>query len=188
MAGDLAESAFQRAKRLGRTRTSRLRLHPTHALGGARLLSLELVHSALETGGDGDLFTLGLSQTRESIADGMVDAGNGGCVAALGGFDALGQAIQGDGHAANFIGRMLGDLHARRRIFLHDFQISAVRRALRTKVRSLTIALDDHPIEPLAQSHAGATREVLCDLSCLGVYPLNAPWRCRRHANRSPRT
>jgi hypothetical protein len=183
MAGDLAQGPLQGAKRLGRTRACRFGLDPARTLDGARLFGLQLVHGPFEAGGDGDLFTFRLSQARERVADGVIDARDGGGVAALGGFDALGQAIQGDGDAAYFIGRVLGDLDARRRVVLYDFQIGAVRRAFGVDalIRVRTIALDDHSVEPFAQRHAGATREVLGDLPCLGVDPLYAPWRRRSH-------
>jgi len=183
VAGDLAERAFQGAQGFGRTGTGRFALDATGAFGGARLLGLQVVDGALEAGGHGDLLAFGLAQARKRVADRMVDAGDGGGVAAFGGFDALGQAVQGHGHAADLVRRVFGDLDTRRRVVLDDLEIGAAGRLVLVGelIRRLTIALDDHAIEPFAESHAGATREVFSDLSCLGVDPLNAPWRRRSH-------
>src|SRR5207248_2780490 len=63
VAGDLAQGAFQSAQSFRRTRPSRLGLHAAHTLDSAGLLGLKLVHSAFETSGDGDLFTLRLSHS-----------------------------------------------------------------------------------------------------------------------------
>ncbi len=134
----------------------------------------------------------------QGAAHGVVDAGNGLGRTLLGRFDAVGQAIQGDGDATDLIGGMLGGLDTGRSAAASGLEIGGVVGAVVVDRQGRTagfaegferggvnLALDNHAIEPLAQRHAGATREVFSDLPCLGVYPLYAPWRRGRHPNRS---
>jgi hypothetical protein len=115
VAGDLAQGAFQRAKRLGRTRTGGFGLDAAQSLGGAGLVGLDLVDDAFEAGGHGDLLPLGGDQALQRAAHGLIDAGDGLGRALLGRLDAVGQAVQGDGHAADLVGGMLASFDARRR-------------------------------------------------------------------------
>jgi hypothetical protein len=198
VARDLAERAFQGAQGLGRARTDGFGLDAAQPFGGAGLVGLDVVHDAFEAGGDGDLFTFGGDQALEGAAHGFVDAGNGLGRTLLGRLDAIGQPVQGDGHATDLVGGMLAGFDPRRRTaaggliigrigaIVVDRQGRTAGFAERLERRGVeALALDDHAIEPFAQRHAGATREVLGDLPCLGVDPLNAPWRCGRHPNRS---
>src|SRR5690606_13490321 len=48
------------------------------------------------------------------------------------------------------------------------------------------IVLEDHPVQPLAEGHAGPAGQILGDLAGLRIDPLHAPGRPRRHIESSP--
>ena len=81
---------------------------------------------------------------------------------------------------------------------LADGRLGAVRRKAGRKVRSQLghgrrgqggdlvgiIILEDDPVQPLAERHAGTAGKLFRDLAGLGVDPLDAPGRPRAHPNR----
>ncbi len=159
MGGDLAEGVFQRAQGFGGAGAVGLALDAAQAIGGAGLLGLDFLDGAFEAGGDGGLFAFGVFQAREDSAHRLVDAADGQGGALFGGLDALGQAVQRLGHAANLVGGMFGDLDARRRrpITARRLHIGGVARGggeivLRDGV--LRSVVGQQTVNPLSQGEA----------------------------------
>ncbi len=115
MTRHLAQGLLQGTQGLGRPGPGGFLLHAAQALDQARLLGARLAHRAFEPRRHRHALALRLLDAGHRLAHGMLHPGNGQAGAGLGALDAIGQPVQGQGHAADLVGRMLGRLIARRR-------------------------------------------------------------------------
>jgi len=118
------------------------------------------------------------------LAHGVLDAGNGQAGAGLGGFDPVGQPVQRERDAPQFV------RPDRRRVARHEALWGFEHRAgpaaeMRLRGDFLRhVVLEDDPVEPFAERHSRTAGKLLGDLTGLRVDPFDAPGR--PHSNRSP--
>ena len=189
--GDLADRAFQGAESFGRTGAAGLGFHTANALGHTALLGGDVFDRTFEPGGHRHMLALGGLDPGQGRAHRMLDAGHRQPCAAFRDFQALAQTVQRQGDAAHLVGRMLGGFDPGRRVLgpAQTFEIGGERTACEVSLGDgvfRTFIVKDHSIEPFAQGHARPPGEVFRDLPGFGVDALDAPWRRRRHSNRSP--
>jgi hypothetical protein len=105
--------------------------------------------------------------------------GDGG--AALGGLESGGDGLDRGGHALQGIVLARISVVHPARPAPALVQVGGVRTARQGHHALVLILVEDHGVEPLAESQAGAPRQILGDLARLGVYSLHAPRRGCAH-------
>ncbi len=179
-AGDGLQTLLDLAERLLRRRP-RLLLEATQAAMALAELLGHVVHPAVQ--GSGRLVLL--VQPAQQAGHGLIDSLDGGGRAAFGGFQPGGDGVDRGAEAVpaallHLVGVVQPAAPAAALIAFGGVRTAAQRH------HAVVLVFHDHGVQPLAERHARATREVLGDLAGLGVDALNAPRRGCAHLIRLP--
>ena len=187
--GDLPLLALGGVDALERLAADAGGLDVAQALGQTPRLAARRLQLAVETGGHLHLLALGRVDAADHFAHRALDAGDRQRLAILGAFDAVGEALERLGDAADLVGRMADGLVARlsRR---GARRLVVARRALREIVlRGGVLRPFGHQARhPFVKGKARATGKVFRHLAARRVDVSRALRDPSGHPNRSPHT